>query len=272
MNPDTEEVLAEVRRRMAEKEAAPPQALPPAARLGYRLNRNWVWVFVAIYGVWVWLPFLAPLFMHWGWEGAARLLYGIYSFFCHQLPERSLFFFGPKRMYSLAEIQNAWQATNNPMILRQFIGNPQMGWKVAWSDRMISAYGGLWLFGLSWGVWQRLTGKAPRFRWWMAALLALPMALDGGTHFISDFAGIGQGFRYTNDWLAALTNHAFPASFYVGDALGSFNSWMRWLTGFLFSWGLAWWIFPLLDESFQASARLILRRARYTATAPHPGD
>ena len=45
----------------------------------------------------------------------------LHSFFCHQLPERSFFLFGEKSMYSLREIQSAWQDTLNPMILRQFI-------------------------------------------------------------------------------------------------------------------------------------------------------
>jgi hypothetical protein len=38
--------------------------------------------------------------------------------------------------------------TDNPLILRQFVGNPEMGWKVAWSDRMVSLYGGIFLFTL----------------------------------------------------------------------------------------------------------------------------
>jgi len=47
------------------------------------------------------------------------------------------------------------------------------------------------------------------------------MILDGGTHMISDgAAGITGGFRYNNEWLAALTAHALPGSFYSGDALG----------------------------------------------------
>lgn len=32
-------------------------------------------------------------------------------------------------------------------------------------------------------------------------------------------------------WLVALTDHSFPAGFYDGDALGSFNSLMRFITG-----------------------------------------
>jgi len=81
-------------------------------------------------------------------------------------------------------------------------------------------------------------------------LFLLPMALDGTSHLISDFWGIGQGFRDTNLWLAILTNHLFPSSFYIGDAWGSFNSLMRLLTGLSFGLGLVWFGFPYLDDSF----------------------
>src|SRR5512140_886856 len=101
------------------------------------LSRHWFLVFAAAYGLWVWLPFTAPVFMRLGWSGAGHSVYLIYSFFCHQLPERSLFLFGPKVMYSLAEVQAAGQNTINPFLLRMFIGNAAMGWKIAWSDRMI---------------------------------------------------------------------------------------------------------------------------------------
>jgi hypothetical protein len=73
--------------------------------------------------------------------------------------------------------------------------------------------------------------------------------MDGGTHAISDLAGIGQGFRDTNVWLAMLTNNALPASFYAGDALGSFNSLMRFITGLLAGLAIGWIIFPYLFQS-----------------------
>jgi len=47
-----------------------------------------------------------------------------------------------------------------------------------------------------------------------------------------------------------LTGNTFPATFYVGDALGSFNSWMRLITGILFALGVVWFIFPYLGRSF----------------------
>ena len=92
------------------------------------LGRNWFLVFALFYGLWVWAPFLAPIFMHLGWDGPANTIYFVYSFFCHQLPERSYFLFGPKAMYSLKAIQAAWMNTFNPLLLRKFTGTAAMGW------------------------------------------------------------------------------------------------------------------------------------------------
>ncbi len=207
----------------------------------------WFILFALVAGVYVILPFLAPVFMAIGWSGAGKAIYFIYSFLCHQLPERSYFLFGEKLTYSLAEIQAAWRDTTNPLILRQFIGNPAMGWKVAWSDRMVSMFTSLWVFGL---LWYPLRRKIPSLPIWGLFLFLIPMALDGTSHFISDFWGIGQGFRDTNLWLAALTGHIFPATFYAGDAWGSFNSIMRLASGFLFGLGVVWFAFPYVEESF----------------------
>lgn len=212
------------------------------------LTRHWFGTFLVVYGLWVFLPFLAPVFMKIGWEGAGRAIYFIYSFFCHQLPERSFFWFGEKTMYSLKEIQTAWQDTINPLILRRFIGDETMGWKIAWSDRMISFYTSVWMFALLWYPFRR---KVKPISWWGFILLLLPIAIDGGTHAVSDLAGIGQGFRDTNQWLVVLTNNAFPATLYAGDALGSFNSLMRLLTGPLAGFAIVWFAFPYV---FQAQA------------------
>ena len=212
------------------------------------LKANWLTIFLAVYGVFVLLPFLAPLLMNWNIPELAKPIYGIYSLVCHQLPQRSLFFFGPKFMYSLTEIQSVWQQSEDPWVLRQFIGNPEMGWKVAWSDRMISMYGGIWLAGL---LWASLRAHFQRIPVWFCILLGLPLVLDGTTHFMSDLYGISEGFRYTNHWLAVLTTNSLPVSFYAGDGIGSFNSWARWLSGLLFGFGLVWWIFPYIKDGME---------------------
>ena len=222
--------------------ATPPHKQSIFQWVGY----HWFATFVVLYGIWVFLPYLAPVFMHIGWLGAGKAVYFIYSFFCHQLPERSFFWFGEKTMYSLAEIQTVWQNTDNPMILRQFIGNGMMGWKVAWSDRMISFYTSVWLFAV---LWYPFRHKIKPLSWWGVILLLLPILLDGGTHMISDFAGIGQGFRDTNEWLRLLTRDVFPAMFYAGDALGSFNSLMRFVTGLMAGSAIGWLLFPYVFRS-----------------------
>jgi len=228
--------------------SAPSIPIPskPQQSIFQWIGTHWFATFLVLYGLWVWTPFLAPVFMRLGWDGAGRAVYFVYSFFCHQLPERSFFFFGGKPMYSLAEIQAVWQNTINPLILRQFIGNETMGWKVAWSDRMISFYTSVWIFA---AAWYPLRRKVKPLMWWGFVLLLLPMALDGGTHMLSDFAGIGNGFRDTNAWLAALTNNALPATFYAGDALGSFNSIMRLVTGLLAGLAIVWLVFPYIFQT-----------------------
>jgi uncharacterized membrane protein len=219
----------------------------PRQTMGQWVSTHWLGIFLIVYGLWILIPFLAPVFMLMGWTGVGKGIYFIYSFFCHQLPERSFFFFGQKTMYSLSQIQAAWQNTTNLMILRQFIGNESMGWKVAWSDRMVSFYSSVWLFAIMWMPFRK---KVKSLSLLGFVLFLLPMALDGGTHLLSDFAGIGQGFRDTNQWLATFTNNALPAPFLIGDALGSFNSWARIITGFLAGLGIVWLAFPYLEESF----------------------
>lgn len=204
-------------------------------------------------GFYVILPFLAPVFMATGWSTPGKAIYWIYSFLCHQLPERSYFLFGPKISYTLPEIHSVWKDTNDMAILRQFIGNAQMGWKVAWSDRMVSMFTSLWVFGILWGGLK----KTKPLRLWGLALFLLPLAVDGTTHLISDLAGIGQGFRDSNAWLAILTNHQFPTAFYTGDAWGSFNAWMRVISGILFGLGIVWFGFPYLKEAFQNSLEVV---------------
>jgi hypothetical protein len=42
------------------------------------------------------LPFAAPLFMRWGWQRPATLLYTIFDYTCYHLRCGSWFLFGPR--------------------------------------------------------------------------------------------------------------------------------------------------------------------------------
>lgn len=232
---------------------------PAASSLTDWLNRHWLLLFNVIVGLWVLLPWLAPIFMAIGFEPGAKLIYKIYTFFCHQLPQRSYFLFGPKLMVPLDEINAVWPYTDF-FRLRQFIGTPEMGYKVAWSDRMVSFYTPLLLGGLLLAATRRrrsgiaLSGWRPLSAFWLILALT-PIAIDGITHTISDALNFGGGFRDTNLWLAQLTNFAFAPTFYAGDALGSFNWWMRLLTGLLGGFAIIFFALPYLEEGFPGDER-----------------
>lgn len=220
----------------------------------YSVSRRWLPWFIFVSGIYVILPWVAPISMKFGLEKPAEAIYFAYSFLCHQLPQRSYFLFGSQTTYSLEHIQSVWQNTFNPTILRQFIGDDQLGYKVAWSDRMVSMYTSIPLGAMLWWPLRKRLRQLPL---WGFALFTLPIVIDGGMHMISDLAGIGQGFRDSNLWLAELTKNAFPSNFYIGDALGSFNSWLRIITGLLFGFSLVLYSMPSLHDGFNDISRQI---------------
>ncbi len=228
-------------------------------RLAYWLGEHWLGLFIVFYGAYVLTPFLAPILMEAGATRPADGIYALYSLVCHQLPERSIFFFGPQPMYSLQQIKAVW-SQDGFFGLRQFIGNAQMGYKMAWSDRMISFYGSIWVGGLIFALFRKHLKQLNPVVWFLTAIV--PVGLDGVTHMINDFlAGTtGTGFRDTNSWLQFLTGNIFPSWFYAGDALGSFNSDMRWITGILFGLMTVWFIFPMIEEGMQDVRRQAARQ------------
>lgn len=92
---------------------------------------------------------------------------------------------------------------------------------------------------------------------WAFVIFIPPLVIDGGSHLMSDLAGIGHGFRDSNTWLAILTGNICLASFYSGDALGSFNSWARLITGALLGIGIVTLAYPYLESKFADIAREI---------------
>lgn len=219
-------------------------------RLALNIAQHWLTYFNVIFGIFVITPFLAPAFMAIGWTAPAQGIYLFYSLVCHQLPQRSFFLYGHKVSYSLAELSRAYSFSDISE-LRQIIGNEAMGWKVAWSDRMVSLYGSFWLGGLLFAALRRRLPRLSPIAWLFLAIV--PMGLDGFSHMINDVvAGIsGTGFRDTNAWLALLTGNIFPATFYAGDAVGSFNNLARLITGTLTGLTTIWLLFPLVDTAMK---------------------
>lgn len=196
------------------------------------------------------LPWVAPILMRLGQPAAGGALYTVYGLLCHQLPQRSFFLFGPQASYSLAELEQAGIDVADVAALRAFRGSPAMGYKVAWSDRMVSLYSSLALTALGW--WP-LRGRVRPLPLAVAAALMLPMVVDGLSHTVSDLAGLGQGFRDHNAWLIALSGGRIGTAFAAGDHLGSFNSLARLLTGGLFGAAAALTMAPRLAAPARAA-------------------
>lgn len=213
------------------------------------LGRHWLLVVNLVMALFIGGTLLAPLLMRLGLEGPARAVYFFYGLNCHQLPERSYFLFGPDGLNSYSKDQViAWGA--DPAHLRGFVGNAQVGFKLGMAQRNTAIFTTFLLTGLAYGL---LRKRLPSLRWPLFLLLILPMALDGGSHMMSEVTGLG--FRETNTWLAALTGGVFPETFYAGTTLGSFNWLMRTLTGTLFAVGCVWFAFPYLDRGIGRSGR-----------------
>jgi uncharacterized membrane protein len=223
-----------------------------AAKINEWFSKHWLFTFNAAWGIFVILPWLAPVLMEMGLIWPGKAIYFIYNFFCHQLPERSWFLFGPQFSYPQVEIAQAWGVSmsemGNEFFRRQFIGTPELGWKVAWSDRMVSMYGGIFLFGLGYALLRKIGIKVKGFSWWVFLLLIMPMALDGTTHLIND--ALRLDFRQTNRWAVFITGNAFPAEFYVDDMWGSLNSLLRLVTGLLFGLAVVGFLWPIMDREF----------------------
>ena len=239
-----------------QKSVSPAVSAPAKESWATSINRwfekHWLLTFNTAWGVFTILPWLAPIFMHWGWTWPGRVVYFIYNFFCHQLPERSWFLFGPQFSYTQAQIATAWGRTlpeiSNELVRRQFIGTPELGWKVAWSDRMVAMYTSIFLFGLLYALLRERGFKLPAMPWWLFFLFIFPLALDGTTHLINDVLRLQ--FRQTNEWAVLITGGVFPPEFYVDDMFGSLNSVLRIITGLLFGFGVVGFLWPLMESEF----------------------
>lgn len=228
--------------------------------------QHWLALFIMFFGLFNLLPFLAPVAAKVGFTQAADAIYTMYAPLCHQMAQRSFFLFGDQLMYSPEQlpIGLTTNSTANMLALKGFDGNAIIGWKVAWSDRMIYMYGATWFAAVIYAVASRHR-RVKRLSIGLFILLMLPMAVDGITHLLSDLSagGLFAGFRYTNDWLVDLTANTLPTWFYAGDGLGSFNAWMRLVSGLGFGIALVWTIFPLLEQEMHRSGQILAAKLRH---------
>ncbi len=228
------------------------ERLSTADRLSHWLTQHYLFLLNAFMTFYVGMAFLAPVFMAIGAQGPARLIYRLYSPFCHQFAFRSFFLFGEQFYYpleaaGLAGIKSFDEISgltdlNNPRSVdrlraREFIGDKTAGYKVALCERDVAIYSGMLIFGLLFA----LTGRRLRpLNWLVWLFFGLgPIALDGGSQLISQF-GVS--------WLAE------------GLPYRESTPLLRVLTGLLFGMTTAWFAYPYLEESMAESRQFFLKK------------
>jgi uncharacterized membrane protein len=149
----------------------------------YRLAGRWLAVFNALIALYILPPVLAPIFMASGSPQVGKLIYAVYRPACHQLPERSFFLLGPQVTYSIDELwaRGMLPQPDNLFARQNFVGAPEVGWKIALCERDIALYGGLLLAGLIFGLVRKRIRPLSLLAY---ALCLLPMAIDGGTQLL----------------------------------------------------------------------------------------
>jgi uncharacterized membrane protein len=215
--------------------------------------RHWLAILNAIVFLYVGLPFLAPVMMEAGAEAPARWIYTIYSPVCHQLAFRSWFLFGEQAAYprslagtSLIPYGVATGLSENDLAAaRSFVGNERLGFKVAFCERDVAIYAGILIGGLVFAVVRGRLKPLPVWAWFFFGVL--PMAIDGGTQFISGFPGLPGG-----------------------GAIRESTPLLRTATGLLFGILNVWLAYPYLEESM-ADTRAAVSVKLAGADSPPPG-
>jgi uncharacterized membrane protein/glutaredoxin len=236
---DVEQIAQEMRRK---RQGGPRSA---TERFSYWLMKHYMAVFNTFFLVYLGLPFLAPVLMHAGATGPARVIYNLYGAVCHQLAFRSVFLYGEQAIYprSVAaapgEISYEQATGKDPNTLvfldndeiweaRLFIGNEEIGFKVALCQRDIAIYGGIFLFGLAFSLIGRKWPPLPIWAWVIFGML--PMGMDGFSQLVGQI-----NLPLIQQWIP-----------YRESTLG-----LRLFTGFLFGVTTAWIGYPYAEAAMR---------------------
>jgi uncharacterized membrane protein len=225
------------------------QRITRSDRFSLWIAKHYLFVFNLFLILYVGIPFTAPIFKKVGWNGPADVVYKIYSPLCHQWAFRSFFLFGEQAYYPHAAAKMASVLTfeqvsgitdqNDPARLqaRLFEGNPVVGYKIAFCERDVAIWGAMALFGILYAATGR---RLPKMHWIIWILIGLvPIGLDGFSQLFSQIPS-----TFIQSFLPYRESTPF----------------LRVLTGFLFGFSTAWFMFPLIEETMVDTRRLLSKK------------
>jgi uncharacterized membrane protein len=228
------------------------QAVSGGDRLIHWISKHYLALLNLFMLLYFGLPILAPVLMKAGAQLPASVIYTLYKPLCHQFGFRSFFLFGEQSYYPLAEagipgVKTFEQATgisdaHSPTSVarlnaRQFTGNETVGYKMALCERDMAIYAGIFLFGVVYA----LTGRRIKPLHWIAAVIIglIPIGLDGFSQLFSQMEW---------SWLSSILPYRESTPF------------LRVLTGGLFGIALAWFAYPLIEESMSETRQFFIKK------------
>jgi uncharacterized membrane protein len=221
-------------------------------RISYWIARRYLLLLNLFMLFYVGLPFLAPTLMKMGATLPARAIYRMYSPLCHQFGFRSFFLYGEQAFYPLAEanvpgVKTFEEATGIPNLedpysttrfdARAYIGDENVGYKIALCERDVAIYLSMLIFGVIFG----LTGRRIKPLHWAIWLFIgiAPIALDGFSQLFSQF-----------NWHLLATALPYRES----------TPFLRALTGALFGFCTAWFAYPNIEESMSETRQYYVKK------------
>lgn len=214
-----------------------------ADRFSYWLSNHYMALFNIFVFIYLGLPVLAPILMATGVTPPARLIYRAYGAVCHQFAFRSWFLFGDQAVYPRAgagvdglvpysaatglDEADLWGARN-------FIGDPEVGYKIALCERDVAIYGGILLFGLVFSLTGKRLKSIPWYIWILVGIV--PIGLDGFSQILS---------QPPLNEIPPLNLLSYRES----------TPMLRTLTGALFGLSTAWFGYPMVEETMADTRR-----------------
>ncbi|MBU0490897.1 MAG: DUF2085 domain-containing protein [Chloroflexi bacterium] len=179
-------------------------------------GRHWLALVNLLLLLYIVVPMLAPLLMLAGLPGPAQVVYGLYYPLCHQLPYRSFFIGGQQPVYTYTELWPLMDQSFPPESHRWFLGNAELGYKIALCQRDLAIYGTMLLAGLGFAlIRKRYRPLDWRLMLLIFGALTVPIAVDG----VSQLFGLRESV-----WQ------------------------LRLLTGALFGLGCVWLLYPYIED------------------------
>ncbi len=199
--------------------------------------RHWLFFLNGFVALYIGVAFSAPLMMIVGWTGPANVIYFLYRFSCHQLPQRSFFLDGPKIAYSFPEIAAVTGAQDRLDLFWHPLHDAALGlgYQVAFCERDTAMYGSILLAGLLFGLMGRRWRPLP---WWGLVLFSIPIAVDGLSQL--------PGWRESTPLL-------------------------RVITGAIFGFGVVWFAYPRLQSAMRDIGRSLPPGTIAAPRPPQPG-